>query len=548
MNRPIHRIHALCTVLACAACSSDPVPPVGDSGADAGSPDLTSHSGVTTAAEGSAPTSERSSPTSSSSVTQPSFAETTSDEKGSSSGDTLGVRESSETLAASLDATTSSSAPTESSDVSRTTPSSPWSSTAGETSVFDSTSDVGGSTNSIFESTSLDPSGFTPGISGGETTLLDAGGYRADAGDRTDAGDRADAGDAALTETEPPVLQQSTHGAWCANPIPVVVVEGVGSILNNPSDDLGQANAELVERLTICPGESTQYCDATSEGELVAVMMRECQLPSQACPADGLPASAGCSQTTMEDIYSSEIEVSTYIAFGCCFEGQLDQVYTESCSAELEGARCPAVDPCLDQGYCVAGECVAGPPLDCNDEFFCNGEEYCLESVGCQPGPVPQFDDDRCTNDLCVEGTQSVTHEDVLECPLDVCSNDRIVNAGYLSFASSDTPNLNQIAITPDGGAWETSLSIPCGETVAPDFSGSQWACGLTDAGEVFVLNNRHVAVSQPVSSGCSYEMTYEETKLAGSNGYQGFVFGCCLGAEPFEPSSPNVEPLPPGP
>src|SRR5690606_25574070 len=114
-----------------------------------------------------------------------------------------------------------------------------------------------------------------------------------------------------------------------------------------------------------------------------------------------VPAASGCSQTTMEDIYGewNEVESSHYVAQGCCFAGELSEVYTETCTLELEGARCPRSNACLEHGTCVAGECVDGPPRDCDDGFFCNGQEQCLPDVGCVPGPVPQFDDDPCTVD-----------------------------------------------------------------------------------------------------------------------------------------------------
>lgn len=351
------------------------------------------------------------------------------------------------------------------------------------------------------------------------------------------------------TGSEPPPLQQSTHGAWCVNPIPIVAVKGPGSILNNPDDDLGQVNAGLLERLTICPGEQTEYCDATPEGELIAVMMRECQLPPQVCPAAGAPAATGCSQTWMEDIFGGwdEVESSHYVAQGCCFEGQLDEVYTETCSPELEGARCPRADVCLDAGRCVAGECEEGGPRSCDDGFFCNGEEYCLEDVGCVPGAVPQFDDDPCTTDRCDAQTGAVSHDDAA-CSSSCPSGD--VTAGAVQIMpSSVRPDLNAYALGAEGSSTEV-IQVACGAMVTPSISVpyGTWSCARTDNGEVYVVNEWEIAVSQPVATGCSYEMQYWEVKAAGRNAYEGFVFACCIGAEPFDSASPNIEPLPPGP
>ncbi len=256
----------------------------------------------------------------------------------------------------------------------------------------------------------------------------------------------------------------STYGAWCATPIPIAVAKGGGSILNNPYDDLGQLNAELLERLTICPGEEMEYCKATPDGELVSVIMRDCYLPLLACPAEGAPVASGCSQTTMEDLMDPESIKSQYLAQGCCFEGQFAEVYTETCTAELEGTRCPASEPCLDRGYCVQGECIDGPPRDCDDGFYCNGEEYCLEDVGCMPGVVPQFDNDRCTDDMCFEAT--VSHEPVNQCDTEVCLAPLQVNVGYIGYFGT-TPRPEN-AFAPSDHVWfedPWTAELECGET-----------------------------------------------------------------------------------
>lgn len=343
--------------------------------------------------------------------------------------------------------------------------------------------------------------------------------------------------------------QMSTHGTWCESPIPIVAVKGAGSILNNPLDDLGQVDSVLLERLTICPGEQTEYCDATAEGELIAVMMRECQLPPQICPAVGSPSATGCSQTWMDDIFGGwdEVDSSHYVAQGCCFEGQLEQVYTERCAPELEGARCPRADDCLDEGRCVAGECEAGGPRNCDDGFFCNGQEYCLEEVGCVPGPVPQFDDEPCTADRCDAQTNTVSHE-ATACGTSCVSSN--VTAGVFNVVPSTVrPDLSAYALGAEG-SWTEEIQIACGGVVTPSISvpHGTWSCARTDNGEVYVVNEWEVAVSQPVASGCSYEMQYWEVKATGRNAYEGFVFACCIGAQPFDPASPNLEPLPPGP
>lgn len=514
------------TLVAAIGCdqASSQVASVGEELRDAGSDAGTSHQSTTTGASSHSSVATEVSTSAHPDVSTSATSSATSDGSAVvSTSDVTDVSTSAEAASAEKDAGLHSQTP------------------AGDTSTLD----VESTLYACDESSAANPTTGTPGQGTTEAWLGDAG---CDGG-ATSVSSASSSGEDASASP----LQMSTNGEWCAHPIAVVVVKGGGSILNNPWDDLRQVNAAVLERLTICPGEQTTYCDATADGELVSVMIRECSLPEAVCPAVGQAVASGCSQNTMEDIYygSYEAESSHYLAQGCCFEGQLGEVYTETCTTELEGARCPAADECSALGTCIQGACVGGEARDCDDGFFCNGEEWCLPGEGCMPGDVPQFDANSCNVDSCDEGEQLVDHAALANCP-SLCEGETDVRFGYLSVVDSERPDWNAQITSPTVQAWvdTETLAIECGAS-ADSSLGTLWGdygCGRTANGEVFVQNDAGVAVSQPVSVGCSYELQYRETKVSGMNGYEGFVVACCLGAEPFTEGTPNLEPWPPGP
>ena len=68
--------------------------------------------------------------------------------------------------------------------------------------------------------------------------------------------------------------------------------------------------------------------------------------------------------------------------------------------------RCHAV-----AGSILAGACVGGPPVPCDDGVFCNGVEGCEPTLGCQPGDAPEVNDGvDCTVDSCDAETDAPFH------------------------------------------------------------------------------------------------------------------------------------------
>jgi len=95
----------------------------------------------------------------------------------------------------------------------------------------------------------------------------------------------------------------------------------------------------------------------------------------------------------------------------------------------FDGLNCqPGFDPCDDFVNCTDDSCVettdtcVHAPNDpfCSDGLFCNGSEFCDALLDCQPGPDPCDDGIGCTDDFCAESTDTCTNaENDFNCPDD---------------------------------------------------------------------------------------------------------------------------------
>ncbi len=78
-----------------------------------------------------------------------------------------------------------------------------------------------------------------------------------------------------------------------------------------------------------------------------------------------------------------------------------------------EDAQCDDKVPCTkDRCDRELGRCRFVPDdFSCLDATYCNGSEYCDNTLGCREGaPVSCSDNDTCTIDLCVEASRSCEH------------------------------------------------------------------------------------------------------------------------------------------
>ncbi len=96
--------------------------------------------------------------------------------------------------------------------------------------------------------------------------------------------------------------------------------------------------------------------------------------------------------TTIEDCSDNNYED--------CQDTYFKHYYTESCYEDQGEAQC----------------LPASSLIDCRDEYWCNGEEYCSEESGvhCEEGtPVNCDDSDECTIDTCDEDNDECVHTPV---------------------------------------------------------------------------------------------------------------------------------------
>ncbi|MGB0592350.1 MAG: hypothetical protein ACPGU1_21910, partial [Myxococcota bacterium] len=77
----------------------------------------------------------------------------------------------------------------------------------------------------------------------------------------------------------------------------------------------------------------------------------------------------------------------------------------------IDGTTCSDENACTMDDACLAGACVGGPPVPCDDGVFCNGAESCEPTQGCQPGDAPDVSDGlACTVDSCDSDTDAPVH------------------------------------------------------------------------------------------------------------------------------------------
>ncbi|NOZ00285.1 MAG: hypothetical protein GXP54_00150 [Deltaproteobacteria bacterium] len=99
-----------------------------------------------------------------------------------------------------------------------------------------------------------------------------------------------------------------------------------------------------------------------------------------------------------------------------CDDG--DVCTTDTCDPATGCAHAPVDGPCDDGDACTQGDscsgglCVGGPPVDCDNGVFCDGEETCDPATGCVAGAPPSCDDDiQCTIDACDATTDQCVHQ-----------------------------------------------------------------------------------------------------------------------------------------
>ncbi len=154
--------------------------------------------------------------------------------------------------------------------------------------------------------------------------------------------------------------------------------------------------------------------------------------------------------------------------------------------APLEEHPCALEDPCVAWAWCVAGECMAGDALSCDDKNpctadTCDGEGGCLHAaldglecsdadtctIGdlcvadvCQPGPEPLDcnDGNECTNDLC--HPVSGCYHELNDNPCCDTSGKNMCDDGNLCTIDSCNPDTGECFYEP--ATWKCNDYDPC--------------------------------------------------------------------------------------
>ncbi|MCB9729663.1 MAG: hypothetical protein H6744_05160 [Deltaproteobacteria bacterium] len=166
-----------------------------------------------------------------------------------------------------------------------------------------------------------------------------------------------------------------------------------------------------------------------------------CQ-PGEAACSDGNPCtvdacdpvSGACSHMATDSVPcsdGSECTFGDHCEVGVCIPGTLDgcndgnQCTDDLCvdgttctHAPASGTPCGDGEPCTGPDACEDGECVAGPPIDCDDGNDCT-DEFCDASIGCvvtPSAPKPCEDQNLCTTKGMCDGGGGCTPTAFLDC------------------------------------------------------------------------------------------------------------------------------------
>jgi hypothetical protein len=149
-----------------------------------------------------------------------------------------------------------------------------------------------------------------------------------------------------------------------------------------------------------------QYCNGTES----------CNATTGCQPGSAINCADGISCTT--DACNESTDSCTHTPNnGACSDG-LYCNGTEICDA-VQGCKTGTAPNCNDNVACTIDSCDEGGDTcahmpnnsACNDGLWCNGVETCHPTLGCQPGTPPNCSDGiACTTDTCNESNDSCTH------------------------------------------------------------------------------------------------------------------------------------------
>jgi hypothetical protein len=306
--------------------------------------------------------------------------------------------------------------------------------------------------------------------------------------------------------------QICTPGQWACTPSGAAALcDDTGLELSVPVDCLGGTCFDsvclvgpgCVETPVAGPCEDGDVCtvgDACSGGTCVSGAPDDCD-DGDACTLDTCVTGAGCSHVIQEAACDDGDVCTTFdtCVFGDCVGGPpldcddgnpctddaCDPVL--GCQAVANDAACDDGDACSTDDVCADAACVGGPPPDCDDGNPCT-DDPCDPALGCQAvaNDAACDDGDACSaDDVCADA--ACVSGPPLDCDDgDACSVDGCDPASGCTYGASAAPGCCAEASECDDGDPCTTAScdgFTCvfpPDPAAPDLDGD----GVCDEGD----------------------------------------------------------------
>lgn len=254
-----------------------------------------------------------------------------------------------------------------------------------------------------------------------------------------------------------------------------VIAEGVTSITF-------RANAPpFLTKLTAASNNSTVLPNKFNSGSMT-LTCDDGLFCNGAETFDGLvcqPGADPCNDAVActDDTCNETADTCSHVANSALCDDGLYCNGAEFCDPVLDCRLGP--DPCDDAVACTDDSCIEATDtcvhtandLNCDDGLFCNGPEFCDPLLDCQLGPDPCDDGVGCTNDSCAEASDTCGHvASDLNCPDDGLFCDGIEFCDAVADCSSTgnpclaTQFCNDLTDTCDQCAIDTDCNdgVPC--------------------------------------------------------------------------------------
>ncbi len=242
----------------------------------------------------------------------------------------------------------------------------------------------------------------------------------------------------------------------------------------NPTDCtiLGPCNEDTDDFpfVTLSVGDSCSDGIACT-GDDICIDSGACQgTPNDSLCDDGLFCNGLESCSTTIGCIAGLVPVGTDSAPGDCLVPGPCEEATDSFAmvpAEVGLACDDSVDCTVNDACTATGTCVGEPDnAFCSDDLFCNGQELCVNGLGCQPANGPPTPPEDTSDDDCFAPTQCNEETDAFDdVPL---ANGTACDDGVACTTDDQCQNDQSCIGIPDSSACDDGVFCNGGETCDP--------------------------------------------------------------------------------